>query len=76
MPFVTLKNYSKEKTYELPDGNVITVGSERFRCPECLFQPSYVFTSITSQQNTTKHSISSKHFLFVVPCIRSYFVCN
>jgi len=30
----------KEKTYELPDGNVITVGSERFRCPECLFQPS------------------------------------
>merc|ERR1712141_120432 len=30
----------KEKTYELPDGNIITVGSERFRCPEVLFQPS------------------------------------
>merc|ERR1712182_134905 len=30
----------KEKTYELPDGNVITVGNERFRCPEVLFQPS------------------------------------
>ena len=30
----------KEKTYELPDGNIITVGSERFRCPELLFQPS------------------------------------
>merc|ERR1711941_160380 len=29
----------KEKTYELPDGNIITVGSERFRCPEVLFQP-------------------------------------
>merc|ERR1711977_8960 len=29
----------KEKTYELPDGNVITVGNERFRCPEVLFQP-------------------------------------
>jgi actin-related protein len=28
-----------EKTYELPDGNVITVGNERFRCPEVLFQP-------------------------------------
>ena len=27
----------KEKTYELPDGNIITVGSERFRCPEVLF---------------------------------------
>jgi len=32
----------KEKTYELPDGNVITVGSERFRCPEVLFQPSLI----------------------------------
>ena len=29
-----------EKTYELPDGQVITVGSERFRCAEALFQPS------------------------------------
>merc|ERR1712085_176426 len=32
--------FDKEKTYELPDGNIITVGSERFRCPEVLFQPS------------------------------------
>ena len=32
----------KEKTYELPDGNVITVGNERFRCPEVLFQPSFI----------------------------------
>jgi actin beta/gamma 1 len=31
-----------EKTYELPDGNVITVGNERFRCPEVLFQPSMI----------------------------------
>merc|ERR1712032_1394193 len=31
----------KEKTYELPDGNIITVGSERFRCPEVLFNPSF-----------------------------------
>merc|ERR1712178_452226 len=30
----------KDKTYELPDGNIVTVGSERFRCPEVLFQPS------------------------------------
>jgi len=31
-----------EKTYELPDGQVITIGSERFRCPETLFQPSFI----------------------------------
>ena len=29
------------KTYELPDDNITTVGSERFRCPEVLFQPSF-----------------------------------
>jgi len=31
-----------EKQYELPDGNIITVGSERFRCPEVLFKPNFV----------------------------------
>eukprot|EP00812_Abedinium_dasypus_P010406 NODE_4026_length_717_cov_252.048338.p2 GENE.NODE_4026_length_717_cov_252.048338~~NODE_4026_length_717_cov_252.048338.p2 ORF type:complete len:152 (-),score=33.45 NODE_4026_length_717_cov_252.048338:100-555(-) len=32
----------KEMSYECPDGNIITVGNERFRCPEVLFQPSMV----------------------------------
>jgi len=31
-----------EKQYELPDGNIITVGAERFRCPEVLFKPNFV----------------------------------
>merc|ERR1719233_459374 len=29
-----------EKNYELPDGQVISIGAERFRCAEVLFQPS------------------------------------
>jgi len=31
-----------EKSYELPDGNVIVIGNERFRCAEVLFQPSLI----------------------------------
>jgi len=31
-----------EKTYELPDGGLVTIGNERFRCPEVLFQPSFI----------------------------------
>merc|ERR1712117_948982 len=31
-----------EKQYELPDGQVITVAAERFRCPEALFQPRFL----------------------------------
>jgi len=31
-----------EKNYELPDGQVITVGAERFRCPEVLFKPTLI----------------------------------
>ena len=33
-----------EKSYELPDGQIVTVGNERFRCPEVLFRPSFIGT--------------------------------
>merc|ERR1711942_501859 len=31
-----------DKSYELPDGQIITIGNERFRAPEALFQPSFL----------------------------------
>uniref|UniRef100_A0A6B2L7C3 Actin n=1 Tax=Arcella intermedia TaxID=1963864 RepID=A0A6B2L7C3_9EUKA len=30
------------RSYKLPDGHTLTLGSERFRCPELLFQPALV----------------------------------
>jgi len=46
-----------EKTYELPDGQVITVGDERFRCPEVLFQPSLIGQESVGIHETTYNSI-------------------
>lgn len=39
---LSLSSSNLEKHYELPDGQVIIVGSERFRCVEALFQPSFL----------------------------------
>ncbi|CAF1055256.1 unnamed protein product, partial [Didymodactylos carnosus] len=33
---------SLEKSYELSGGQVITIGNERFRCSEAVFQPSFL----------------------------------
>lgn len=41
-----------EKTYTLPDGQVLSIGDERFTCPESLFKPSMVgLTSAGIHQN-------------------------
>jgi actin len=46
-----------EKSYELPDGNVITVGNERFRCPEVLFQPQFIGMESAGIHETCYNSI-------------------
>lgn len=46
-----------DKTYELPDGNMIMVGKERFECPEGLFQPSFLGREAKGIHFTTFDSI-------------------
>jgi len=46
-----------EKEYELPDGQVISIANERFRCPEALFQPAFLGMESSGVHETTFNSI-------------------
>jgi actin-related protein len=50
----------REKPFVMPDGNVINVTAERFRCPEALFQPSMIGKESPGIHDTT--------FLAIMKC--------
>jgi actin-related protein len=44
--YYVISDYSQgnqnDKVYELPDGQTVTIGSQRFRCAEALFKPMMI----------------------------------
>merc|ERR1712168_1203722 len=48
---------SLEKSYEMPDGQILHIGNERIRGPECLFQPSMVGLEVDGSSDLTFTSI-------------------
>ena len=46
-----------EATYELPDGHVINLGNERFRCPEAMLQPILMGVETIGVDELTFNSI-------------------
>lgn len=46
-----------EKTFTLPDGNTVTIGNERFRCAELLFNPNLNGMEIDGAHKLTYNSI-------------------
>ena len=52
-----VKAVESTKSYELPDGQLLTVGNERFRCPEVLFQPNLMHVEAAGLHEMIYNSI-------------------
>jgi len=50
---------TKETTYELPDGKVITFGNQQIRCPEVLFRPSMIGKDFDSVDKMVYNGINN-----------------
>lgn len=53
---------SLDKTFELPDGNQITLGSERFKCAEAIFQPALMGKHMCSAHECIYTAISQCNY--------------
>ena len=53
----SMDSTADEKNYELPDGSLLTVNSERFRCPEVMFQPAFISNEGSGIHDRIFHSI-------------------
>ena len=52
----------ERKTNELPDGNIISVGDEHFRCPEVQFFTRFSYEKASEIYDTIFLSITARHF--------------
>jgi actin len=54
----TMASSDGDKTFELPDGSMISIGTERFRCPELLFNPAIIGKEFKGIHEMTAECIS------------------
>ncbi|CAD8051583.1 unnamed protein product [Paramecium primaurelia] len=48
---------ANNRPYELPDGNVVVIQNQRFRCPELLFKPNFIGLEVSGIHELTFKSI-------------------